>query len=192
MGPLLLFSIYFAAFAFIHSLTASTTFKKRAEEILKEKFKSYRLMYNTLGVIAFLPLGYIGIKYGPLSETIYIIPEPFNMFFITIHILAAVLLIYALSQTDIREFLGFTTEKKKGILVTTGLYGIVRHPIYLFAIIFLFTRYKMTVFDLTTACLFTAYFIIGTIFEERKLLAEFGREYAEYKKKVPMFLPLTG
>jgi protein-S-isoprenylcysteine O-methyltransferase Ste14 len=35
----------------------------------------------------------------------------------------------------------------------------------------------------------SAYFIIGTILEERKLLLEFGERYREYQKNVSMFIP---
>jgi len=35
----------------------------------------------------------------------------------------------------------------------------------------------------------TLYVLIGIVFEERKLLQEFGNEYAEYKSTTPMLLP---
>ncbi len=35
----------------------------------------------------------------------------------------------------------------------------------------------------------TLYFIIGAIFEERKLLREFGEAYAAYKKSTAMIIP---
>jgi protein-S-isoprenylcysteine O-methyltransferase Ste14 len=35
----------------------------------------------------------------------------------------------------------------------------------------------------------TLYVGIGIIFEERKLLREFGKEYADYKSTTPMLLP---
>jgi len=31
--------------------------------------------------------------------------------------------------------------------------------------------------------------MIGTYFEERKLLREFGKAYADYKKSTPMLIP---
>jgi protein-S-isoprenylcysteine O-methyltransferase Ste14 len=35
----------------------------------------------------------------------------------------------------------------------------------------------------------SAYFVVGTILEERKLLLEFGEKYREYQKSVSMFIP---
>jgi protein-S-isoprenylcysteine O-methyltransferase Ste14 len=35
----------------------------------------------------------------------------------------------------------------------------------------------------------TAYILIGIYFEERKLLQEFGDDYAEYRRHTPMLIP---
>jgi protein-S-isoprenylcysteine O-methyltransferase Ste14 len=35
----------------------------------------------------------------------------------------------------------------------------------------------------------TIYILIGTYFEERKLLREFGEEYAKYRQNTPMLIP---
>jgi len=36
---------------------------------------------------------------------------------------------------------------------------------------------------------FTLYILVGVYFEERKLLREFGQEYAEYRSITPMLIP---
>jgi protein-S-isoprenylcysteine O-methyltransferase Ste14 len=35
----------------------------------------------------------------------------------------------------------------------------------------------------------TVYILIGALFEERKLLREFGEAYAEYRRRTPMLIP---
>jgi protein-S-isoprenylcysteine O-methyltransferase Ste14 len=35
----------------------------------------------------------------------------------------------------------------------------------------------------------TVYILVGAYFEERKLLREFGREYADYQSITPMLIP---
>jgi hypothetical protein len=37
--------------------------------------------------------------------------------------------------------------------------------------------------------LWTAWVIIGTLLEERDLVAEFGGEFREYQRRVPMLVP---
>jgi protein-S-isoprenylcysteine O-methyltransferase Ste14 len=43
--------------------------------------------------------------------------------------------------------------------------------------------------NLTWRTLFLLYLVAGAYLEERKLLAEFGTEYARYQQEVPMFWP---
>jgi protein-S-isoprenylcysteine O-methyltransferase Ste14 len=47
----------------------------------------------------------------------------------------------------------------------------------------------MTLNLLAFNILATVYFYIGALHEERSLYEEFGPEYEDYKKRVPMFLP---
>ena len=36
----------------------------------------------------------------------------------------------------------------------------------------------------------TVYTLIGSLLEERRLAAQFGQEYVEYKKRTPWLLPI--
>jgi protein-S-isoprenylcysteine O-methyltransferase Ste14 len=36
---------------------------------------------------------------------------------------------------------------------------------------------------------FTSYILVGIVFEERKLLREFGQTYVDYKSSTPMLIP---
>jgi protein-S-isoprenylcysteine O-methyltransferase Ste14 len=42
---------------------------------------------------------------------------------------------------------------------------------------------------LITNIILTAYFIVGTVLEERKLLLEYGEAYRRYQKQVSMLVP---
>jgi protein-S-isoprenylcysteine O-methyltransferase Ste14 len=81
--------------------------------------------------------------------------------------------------------------RKDTVLVTTGLYGFVRHPIYLGIFIFLWTLAIMTanllVLLATLALLAVLYASIDE--EEVILIDRFGDEYREYKKRTPRFIP---
>jgi protein-S-isoprenylcysteine O-methyltransferase Ste14 len=75
-------------------------------------------------------------------------------------------------------------------LKKSGLLGIVRHPMYLALIIFLWTQ-TLTLADIVVNFILTFYVIIGTLLEEKKLLLEFGSAYENYQKEVPMLIPFT-
>lgn len=76
-------------------------------------------------------------------------------------------------------------------VATTGVYSIVRHPQYLGGILshigfsFLLSGlYSLLVTPLVIALIYTISWK-----EENELTKEFGQEYADYKKKVPMLIP---
>jgi protein-S-isoprenylcysteine O-methyltransferase Ste14 len=72
---------------------------------------------------------------------------------------------------------------------TPGLYGLVRHPIYLGLMIALWAAPVMTAGHFMFAALTTALMLVGISLEERDLLALFGDRYRQYQKRVAMLLP---
>jgi protein-S-isoprenylcysteine O-methyltransferase Ste14 len=48
---------------------------------------------------------------------------------------------------------------------------------------------NLTIDRLLFNVLWTLWIVIGSIFEERDLIAEFGDTYREYQKQVPMLIP---
>lgn len=46
--------------------------------------------------------------------------------------------------------------------------------------------------DLLTHIILTLYIFVGIYFEEKKLIAQYGQSYLEYKRSVPMLLPKLG
>ena len=47
----------------------------------------------------------------------------------------------------------------------------------------------MTVGHLLFAAYLTCYMVLAAVVEERDLIAYFGQHYAEYRRRVPMFIP---
>ena len=76
-------------------------------------------------------------------------------------------------------------------MVIRGVYSIVRHPQYLGGILahigFSFLFSALSSLFATPLVIVLIYIISGK--EEKELTKEFGSEYRDYQKKVPMLLP---
>jgi protein-S-isoprenylcysteine O-methyltransferase Ste14 len=75
------------------------------------------------------------------------------------------------------------------LFVVRGPYRWVRHPLYLFMILMIWSCPDLTSDRLLFNGLWTVWIAIGSIFEERDLVSEFGNAYREYQRKVPMLIP---
>lgn len=73
----------------------------------------------------------------------------------------------------------------------TLFYKYVRHPLYFGMLLGMWATPNMTVTHLIFAIAITAYVVIGTLFEEKDLVNEFGETYKAYQAKKPMLIPFT-
>lgn len=185
----LLFSI--ALWGIVHSWLASLGLKDYLRRALGDKFmRFYRLLYNLFAVISFAPILYLMVALP--DQMLYQIPVPWSYLMLGGQILSALLLLASVIQTDLLSFAGLRQlfeEEKRGNLVTGGLYRSVRHPLYTFSLLILWLSPSMSLNSFAVYASLTIYVLIGIFFEERKLLREFGQEYADYKSSTPMLIP---
>jgi len=73
----------------------------------------------------------------------------------------------------------------------TLFYKYVRHPLYFGMLLGMWATPNMTVTHLVFALGISAYVVIGTLFEEKDLVDEFGDTYKAYQAKKPMLVPFT-
>ena len=186
---------YFVRFVVVHSFLADPRFKSRAKKATGNSFDClHRLAYNLLALLMMLPFLFIMI-FLP-DRIIYSIPAPWSWLMLVAQLLAAVALLQTIRRTGVSYFLGFFQLRGasgpasgEGGLVTDGFYCHIRNPLFFFSAIFLWLSPLMTENLLAFNILATIYFYLGARHEERSLKEEFGEEYEEYQKAVPMFLP---
>ncbi len=184
---------YILVWGIVHSVLASLLVKayfRRAFGLGVERV--YRLAYNVFAVITFLPV--LAIAAWTPDCRLYSIPLPWSGLMLLGELLAVVLLAVGVLQTGAMDFIGLKQVLDKNDvrptdLVTRGLYRHVRHPLYSAGMVFIWLAPRMTVNLLAINLALSAYFVVGAIFEERKLLRQYGQAYAEYRAATPMFIP---
>jgi protein-S-isoprenylcysteine O-methyltransferase Ste14 len=196
--------LIFLSFAFVHSLCVTSFIKSQTQRLLGETFVRvfYRLIYTCFSVITLL----IAIYFINMIPDVYLFRGP-TWFRQAMHAIQIAGLIFGTLSFKVitsHEFVGITqawryiTKKEvkgdaEGItqtrLVKTGVYGFVRHPLYLAGIIIFTFEPNITRNWLAVSILADIYFIFGAFMEEKRLIKIFGDEYIEYMKQVPRFLP---
>lgn len=182
-----------AVYGALHSLMAS----HGAKHAVRRMFGAgagrwYRLIFNFLGGLLFIPvLAVVALDPGMI---IYRLDPPWLVMTVLIQVLALIVLGIGLIQTDAMHFLGLRQLWQPDLdeaprLVVSGLYRWVRHPLYTAGLAFIWFTPVMTTSVLALDLGLTAYILIGSEFEERRLLSEFGQAYADYRRRVPRLIP---
>lgn len=150
--------------------------------------RNYRIFYNLVAGISFLAVLWLSLKHpssylftrAGWTQTLGLILAVWGVWIINL----------SFRYYDFRSFIGFRAEPE-GRLQKSGLMKIVRHPIYLgtLMIMFGFFFYSPTQTAIIIAGVTFIYVFIGIGLEERKLIEEFGDEYRDYQKEVPMLIP---
>lgn len=86
----------------------------------------------------------------------------------------------------------FGGTAQESALLTSGVFGVVRHPMYFGSWLF-FVGLTISTLSLASAVLcvviFVFYYVVSR-HEEQLLEQKFESEYQKYRKRVPMFFPL--
>lgn len=182
-------------FGGIHSWMASMGLKQRIARRCKVNFERfYRLLYNAVAALTLLPVMALVVILP--DRVLYQIPAPWVWLTVILQGIALWGMARSMGRSGTGRFLGI--DQALGIasaehtdeLVVDGLYQWVRHPIYMFSLIFIWLMPRMSMNILALNVGLTLYLFIGTWFEERKLEEAFGETYTVYKQKTPMFFPI--
>jgi protein-S-isoprenylcysteine O-methyltransferase Ste14 len=192
-------SLLFFLFAFTHTILASSKLKLKLVEKIGDKIAFYRLFYNIISLIFF------GLAWSlsPRPDVIiYDLQYPYDITIFVLQIFSLLGFLWAAKYTDLKEFIGIeqVVRYAKGTynirdldesteLRFDGPMAYCRHPVYLFSILFLALRPSMDLFYLVFFISMTAYFIIGSYYEEKKLVEKYGDKYRQYQKSVARLIP---
>ncbi|HPF69210.1 MAG TPA: hypothetical protein PLQ13_00950 [Candidatus Krumholzibacteria bacterium] len=108
---------------------------------------------------------------------------------------AGLLFVLGARAYDGRAFLGLRQAAdhlagrppREPVFRTAGILGAVRHPWYAGTLLLLAFGLPVTDVNLAWRGVMAAYVLVGTELEERKLLADIGPAYADYRRRVPRF-----
>ncbi|MBF0520764.1 MAG: hypothetical protein HQK92_13715 [Nitrospirae bacterium] len=199
--------LIFCGFALIHSVTATDWIKTAAADVFGNNFvrAAYRFLYTSISGITFL-IAYLLIK--RLHDTLLIeITGTLKILFYLIQAIGLLIVMFSFKQINLFEFIGikqivkyiFGKETRGNIeglttdsIIRTGMYGMMRHPLYSGSILILVFNHHITLNYTVLSLLCVLYFIIGAYLEELRLKKTFGSQYLDYMKDVPCFIPKIG
>jgi protein-S-isoprenylcysteine O-methyltransferase Ste14 len=152
----------------------------------------YRLVFNAIGAVTFLPV--LAAPAVWPGAKLYRIGWPWIALTSFGQAGAIGMLLIGLLQTDVWHFIGLrelleSTDDRAPQLVVTGIYRWIRHPLYTAGLLFIWLTPIMTTSLLAFNLGLTLCIYIGSILEERRLLAEFGQAYEDYRSRVPRLIP---
>ncbi len=186
-------------FAAPHSILASNRLKSAVAGKFPGFMPFYRLAYNAISLISI----YLLVRFAPRPDIIiYKIESPLRYFIFALQAFGISGFLYTLWYFDGSELLGLNQviRKMKGRydvnsldeesrLMVKGPYRYSRHPLYFFCFFITLAWPKMDLFYFITAVSFVAYFYIGSVYEERKLVERFGDDYRLYQASTGRIFP---
>jgi protein-S-isoprenylcysteine O-methyltransferase Ste14 len=194
----LLLALMWAGYCALHSYLISIRFTNMLNRVLKKYYSFYRLFYVLISIFLLIPL----LNFSEQSDNNVIIIYGHYLDILRTVLTYGSLLMFIWAffiDYDFLLFFGFRqilnfgktqVQKPSEGFKKSGLLGIVRHPMYLALIVYLWCQtFKMA--DIVVSTVLTIYIIIGTMLEEKKLVLEFGETYIKYQEEVPMLIPFT-
>lgn len=170
--------------------------RRGAKQRLEKRVRSAYLpaLYSIASGVALLALV---LAWQPTTSFLFHLPGPARWLSGSIALLAVAG--FAWGIRSLRGFDAFGTLPLKAALrgtttpssvfVARGPYRYVRHPLYLFMLLLIWSTPRFSTDQLLFNVLWTAWIIVGTMLEERDLLVDFGQTYRQYQASVPMLIP---
>ena len=174
----------FSAFALHHSLFARTGLREWVQARMSPRYE--RSFYVWISSLLF---GAVYILWQPVPGALWTLTGPVATALTAVQIAGMLIAVGSARRLDVLDLAGVNqgfdrpTTRPAG-LVSDGVYGLVRHPIYLGWLLIVWPAPVMTGTRLVFAAVSTAYLVAAVPFEERGLRRLFGSEYDAYERRV--------
>ena len=191
----LLLALAWTAYCTLHSAMISETATRLLKRRLGDSFRFYRLFFNSIAMLTLIPVLWYAHSLG--REAIFRWEGVWRVLQYLLLSCGILLVVAGGRHYSFGQFVGISQLRgaSSGGLATgggidsSGILGLVRHPWYT-AVVLLLWAGRLDLATLVGNSVLTAYVVVGTLLEERKLVREFGDAYRRYQGRVSMFVPL--
>lgn len=195
LGPAVLIDVgLIALFGLQHGIMARPWFKRWWTRLVPQPIERSTFVLATCAV-----LGLLFWQWRPLPDVVWSLESPVAaavlgaLFWAGFGlVLIATFVIDHFDLFGLRQTISFAFGRayKPPVFRDSFLYSAVRHPLMLGFLVAFWSTPHMTVGRLVFCSVYTAYILLALRVEERDLLAAHGDAYADYRRRVPMLLPL--
>jgi len=191
----LLLALAWTAYGAVHSAMISETATGYLKRRLGTGFRYYRLAFNVVALVLLVPV----VWYSQSLSAAPVVRWQGPWLAVRFALVALAVLLFAAGgrHYSLRQFVGISQLRgtsagglaSGGGIDARGVLGVIRHPWYA-GVVLLLWAHDLDLASLVTSGVLTAYVLVGTLLEERKLVHEFGDAYRDYQRRVSMFVPL--
>lgn len=182
----------------LHSLLAARRVKAAFERLLGPRFVLYPTAYSAISLWTF----WLVFRNEPdLPQLLWSVQGLPALGMHALQLAGLALLVWAgvsmhgLKMLGVTQLLSFLRRRPpeeadlRKDFTSTGAYSLVRHPMHAGGMLFLAFQPRLTLGGFAFALFGCLYMAVGSWLEERRLARGLGPVWADYARRVPMFLP---